>query len=500
VYAWSGAARSGSEGGGAQSTPDALAAELSRLGVSDAEFARFLEPTDAIESWAKSIAKSSAEGLPRAQALVAALRARAEAEAFVPWSLADVRREPGPLTPSDTLEALASDRARKKLYPLEVAALVLTALRSLDEPAVLVEVFSFPEQTRPLDPSGRLGYYAIGLRDQAGAVEHVVDPYGAHHDQAQQAPRQSDFTVLSDREALGAALALRAAHVQAKDPVKALKDADAAVALSPRSPTTRSARAIALLGNAGSEEAIRELQAAAQLRSDPARRHNLAVVHLATGDIESAARELDAALESSPEFASARVTRAGLLLAQRDVEGARKELAEAERIDASLAALPLVWAQYYLGLGETAQAIVHAERGVERDPEDPQPRILLARLYRVADQLEPMREQARRVVALVPPDQRDRVRNVLLQMLGPDAFGAVAPADPAAVDPAGMEPSGGGLQLGGPLEPAPRLRLGGPRKGPSLLGESSGTESGTPPASGTLRGPGATPRLQLQSP
>jgi hypothetical protein len=88
-----------------------------------------------------------------------------------------------------------------------------------------------------------------------------------------------------------------------------------------------------------------------------------------------------------------------------------------------------------------------------------------------------MRAEAARVIALVPPEQRDRVRSVLEQMLGPDAVEApgssAAPTPPDAHD----EPS---LQLGR-----------GKSKGPSLLG---GDE---PPASGTLRPAGGAPKLQL---
>lgn len=474
----------------------ALSAELARLGVADEGLAHLLEPTEEVAQWADAIASKASSGLPQAIALVVEVRKQAKVEAFVPWSLVDARNEPGPLGTGETLALLKKDRARKQLYPFEVTALVVAALRSLDQPAVMVEVYAFPDEPRPLDPSGRFGYYAVGLRDDAGALQHVLDPYQGRDSagegaapKTKQTPRQSDLRVLSDREVVGAALAIRAAHALAKDPGKALKDADAAVALAPSSPTTRSARAIALLGNAGSEEAIRELQAASQLRTDGPRRHNLAVVYLAMGDIEAADRELKAALEASPELASAHVTKAGFLLAQRDADGARKSLSDAERIDPQLSSLPLVWAQYYQSLGETAQALVQAERGVERQPEDPQPRILLAQLYRAAGQAEPMREQAKRVLTLVPPEQRDRVRTLLLQMLGADALGPVAaPAKDTAMD------------LGGSLGDGPQLQLGSSRKGPSLLGESSPTGSGEPPASGTLRGSESAPRLQLHEP
>ena len=44
------------------------------------------------------------------------------------------------------------------------------------------------------------------------------------------------------------------------------------------------------------------------------------------------------------------------MLGAGDQDGARKELGEAERLDPQLAALPLVWAQYYQVIGDSAQA------------------------------------------------------------------------------------------------------------------------------------------------
>lgn len=467
--------RAGATAARPEATPAALASELLSRGLEAKGLERALDASPEVAAWAEQIAGGVQGPLARARALVDAVRARAAADAFVPWSLADVRPGEAPLAPADTLAVLQKDKARKALYPFEVAALTVAALRSLDERAALVEVYAFPAETKPLDASGRFGYYALGVREGEGegSALHVLDPFGGRG----AAPADADRRALSDREALGAGLALAAAHALAHDPRRALKAADAAVALAPSTPTTRSARAIALLANAGSGEAERELRAAAELRNDGPRRHNLAVLYLALADYESAQRELMAAIEKNPEYASARVTLAGLLLGAGDKDGAHRELAEAERLDPQLSSIPLVWAQYYQVIGDAAQAIASAQRGVERQPEDPQPRMLLAQLYRAAGQHEAMRAEAQRVLQLVPPEQRERVRGVLEQMLGPEALGA-----PPAPDPAALEPAGGSLELG------PR-----PRKGPSLLGDE-------PPASGTLRAEEGAPKLQLQAP
>jgi len=468
------------DGTPAVAAPATLASELLSRGLEAKGLERSLDASPEVAAWAKQTAGSAQGAVARGQAIVKALRDRAAASAFVPWSLADVRAGEGPLSPADTLAVLQKDGGRKALYPFEVAALAVAALRSLDEQAELVEVFAFPAETKPLDASGRFGYYALGVRATEGGPLKVLDPFGGRSAE----PAASELRALSDREALGAALALSAAHTLAADPTRALKAADVAVALSPSTPTTRSARAIALLANAGSTEAERDLSAAAQLRNDGPRRHNLAVLHLALGDFEAAQRELVAALEKQPDFASAHVTLAGLLLGAGDKEGAHKELSDAERLDPQLSALPLVWAQYYQVIGDSAQAIASAERGVERQPEDPQPRMLLAQLYGAAGRTDAMRAEAARVIALVPPEQRDRVRSVLEQMLGPDAV------QPEGAAPGADEGSGG--TLGGALDPGPSLQLGRSKsKGPSLLG---GDE---PPASGTLRPSDGAPRLQL---
>jgi len=461
-----------------EAAPATLASELIAHGLEAKGLERSLATSPEVEAWAKTSAGGAQGALARAQAIVKAVRSRAEASAFVPWSLADVRPGEAPLPPDETLAVLQKDGGRKNLYPFEVAALAVAALRALDERAELVEVFAFPAEQKPLDASGRLGYYALGVRD--GAALHVLDPFGGRSTP----PADADRRALSDREALGAALAISAAHTLALDPTRALKAADAAVSLARSTPTTRSARAIALLANAGSDEAERELKAAAQLRNDGPRRHNLAVLYLALGDFESAQRELMAAIEKEPEFASARVTLAGLLLGAGDKDGARRELEHAERLDPLLSAIPMVWAQYYQVIGDDAQAIASAQRGVERQPEDPQPRMLLAQLYRAAGRTDEMRGEAQRVVQLVPPEQRERVRAVLEQMLGPEAL---QPAGTAAPSPA--------LDADAPGQDGPSLQLGRPSsKGPSLLG---GKE---PPASGTLRPSEGAPKLRLQEP
>jgi tetratricopeptide (TPR) repeat protein len=468
--------------------PATLASELLAHGLPAKGLERSLQASPEVEAWAKTAAGDAKGALARAQAIVKAVRARAEASAFVPWSLADVRPGEAPLQPADTLAVLQKDGARKSLYPFELAALTVAALRALDEHAVLVEVFAFPAEKRPLDASGRFGYYALGVRENEGSQLQVLDPFGGRSTP----PAEADRRALSDREGLGAALALSAAHTLALDPGRALKSADAAVALAPSTATTRSARAIALLANAGSGEAERELKAAAQLRNDGPRRHNLAVLYLALGDFESAQRELMAAIEKEPEFASARVTLAGLLLGAGDQAGARKELEHAEQLDPLLSAIPMVWAQYYQVIGDSAQALASAQRGVERQPDDPQPRMLLAQLYRAAGRVDEMRGEAQRVVQLVPPEQRERVRAVLEQMLGLEALEAPGTAAPAPDAPDALDVGADSLGAGGPS-----LQLGRTSgKGPSLLG---GDE---PPASGTSRredGAGGAPKLQLQA-
>jgi hypothetical protein len=98
---------------------------------------------------------------------------------------------------------------------------------------------------------------------------------------------------------------------------------------------------------------------------------------------------------------------------------------------------------------------------VALDPDNPQPRLLLAQLYLAAGRKDAMREQAGRALDLMPPDQRARMQTLLARMLGPEALEgaadpAAAPTSPAAADGLPEPSMTGSLKAPAPL---PKLRL-----------------------------------------
>ncbi|HMI93087.1 MAG TPA: tetratricopeptide repeat protein [Polyangiales bacterium] len=452
---------------------DDLAARAQARGLSAGGLVQLLVADAAVERFAEQAAGERTSAADKARAVVDALRKRAAAQAFVPWSLSEAR--PGaPRTAAETLAAIGKDGARLQLYPLEVAALGVAALRALDVPAMLAEAFPAAGERAPLDPSGRLGYFAIALPGEKGAAASVFDPYGGR-------AQLGEHTLLQDPEALGAALSLRAlGRLEAnEDPAAALRDSDAAVALLPTSPTVRSARGTALLLSAASEQGRAELQAAAQMRPDGPRRNNLAMIELAMGDAERATRELSQALEREPDFALGHVTLAAVHLARGERDQARAELDKAQALDPGLPSLLLSYAELHASGGQLEQAIGEAQRAVDARPGNPQARLLLARIYREAGRYDAMREQARKVLALAPAALQERTRELLKRLLGPSALDQ----DPApSADSA--EPA-----LPGVASPSDPLKLDAP-----------GAGRPTAPGPGTLQGSPAEPKLRLTEP
>jgi tetratricopeptide (TPR) repeat protein len=464
-----------------------LRRELGASGVEAGTLVRLFELSPEMERFAaRAVAgETSAEG--RARAVVKALRARASSQAFVPWSLTDPRLGPV-MTAAEVLSVISKDGARKELYPLELAALAVAALRAADVPAMLAEVHAWPSERAPLDPSGRFGYFAPALLTANGKA-HVFDVYGGRAEQAS----CSDCVVLSDVQAVGAGLALRATQrlAQNEDPALALRDADAAVKLWPSSAASRSARGAVLLANGASDLGQGELEAAAQMRPDAPRRNNLAMLYLALGDTERAAREVAQALEQQPDFASAHATLAEIHLAQGEREQARAELDKMQAIDPGSPSLPLAFAQFYAATGQNEQAIEHARRAAQARPSDPQVHLLLARIYRQAGRYEAMRTEAREVLSLSPPALTARMRELLERVLGPTALESeLEPSAPNAA-PANAakatlpEPDRLDLSQAPGLD---RSRL-------HLLDEPAGA-----PSDGTLKHTNQAPRLRLNEP
>lgn len=378
------------------------------------ELAELLAPTPAVRQFAERACAGQTTRSGRAQALVAALSARRGARAYADWSRVEPRIEP-PLTAQATLRALQHDAAERRLYPLELAALGVAALRSLDVPAMLAEVYAYPNERRPVDPSGRFGYFGIfvpeGSLPGSGALSgRVYDAYAGRS----QAPNAGDFSALNDAQAVGAALAVRAMHALriALDLDRAERDSAAALALLPGSASAHAVRAAVMLtvghpaakdGKAGRQE----LEAARELRDGAAQRTNLALNDLTHQDAVGALRELGDVLTRMPEYALAHVTRGAALLIRYDFAGARSELDSAAQWDPELAFIPQMRAQLLASEGKSDEALVEARRALALAPQDAGALFILARIEHRLGHTDDLRKHAAQIVERTPVQARE---------------------------------------------------------------------------------------------
>jgi len=483
-----------------------LRGHLRRLGVEDRVGALrdLLVAGDGIEGLGESAAGSGP--VAKGQAVVAAVRERASAGGFVRWPRSEPRETPI-LDAAAAFDRIREDGAGFRAYPLEIAAVTVAALRAEGVPAMVAEIAGFPEARAPADPSGKLGYYGVAVFPEGEpdpkATPTVLDPFEGHGE----SPAPDDVDVLTDLEAVGAAVAHRAVHaaVREGDASRAFELVEAALTLDPRSPSIRSARAAILLVGGGGENARSAFEAAAQLRPDAPRKNDLAALYLAEGDLDRAAREVGAALESRPDYAVARATLAAVHLARGELEAARAELDKAERLDPQLHNLPLYWANYYVAVRDPERAAAKALEAVERRPLEWQRRIQAARVLREVGRYDEMRRQARAALDQVPPAQKERVRQLILDpaTLGPTALDE--PLDEAmAADDLPLPELDDDLTLGGDS-----LLLGGGGNGVGVgggggasgLGASGGTPGpGLLDGEPSLGGTGAGPTLRLGDP
>jgi tetratricopeptide (TPR) repeat protein len=400
---------------------DVLIGHLRRLRVDARPVLDLLAPDEAVERLAEEATEGRRSALDKADAVYQWIRQRARQNAFVRWSLGIPRETPVGVA-RVVRTWIREDGARRRLYPLEAAALMVAALRAVDVPAMIAEAWEFPGDRAPPDPSGHFGYYLAAVYEgDAGEGEpRLYDPWGGHDVQ----PPPGRYRVLDDVQALGAALSLRALHllVRESDPARALEVSADALRMDPRSPVARSVRGAILLASGGLAEGIREFEAASQIRADAPRRQLLADVFLAQGDLAAARRELTAALEASPDHANAHASLAALHLHEADPDLAREELEIAQRLDPDLHTLPGLWAGYWASIGEFDRAVESARQAVERNPWHVQQRLLAARVYRQAGRYDEMRREARAVLERTPAGQRGDMERLIRQLLGPTAL------------------------------------------------------------------------------
>jgi tetratricopeptide (TPR) repeat protein len=448
----------------------ALASFFERSGDDVGELVRLFASSDEIEKFAEKAATGKTKAVGKTRAVVNAIRARAAKRAFVPWSLIDPR-EGRPMMAADVYKAIEKDGAARKLYPLEIAALTVAASRTIGVDAMLAEAYVFSDSDSPPDPSGRLGYFVVAVPKGDDAGYHLFDPYGGQT----ASPQTGDFEVLTDVQAVGLAISLRALYklVREHDQQSALGDSDVALRLAARSPTVRSARAVILFATGGASLGRSEMEAAAQIRDDAPRNNNLAALLVAQGELDAASKKVAMALEAQKGYASAHATLASIHFARGEQELGQAELIKAEKLDPNLPTLAMLWAHYYRSTGRLDLAIDKAQKSVRSRPGDLQARLFLATLLRQDGQYDEMRQIAREVIEEIPESQKEQMKKLIEGVLGPTALESPIEDDSDEPIPSDDEPAppdedfklGKGLKL---LDNGKQQRFGG-----SLLGSDS---------------------------
>ena len=465
-----------------------LRGHLRRLNVEAGDdLTRFMAPTDRVEAWADEVFRDASSPTDKTKALTDAIAQRVSSGRLEAWSRSRPRRTPV-VSASDLVTQLEQGEGHR-LYPLEVAALSVAALRSHGVDAMVAEIYRLPEVGTPPDPTGDVGYFVVALpRGDAagdGSADRnswtLVDVYGGH-DLSELG--EDNLRVLDDVNVHGAVLNHWARHTFAHegDFEEAFDRIESALRLDRRSAAIRSARADILLVTGGAQQALDEYEAAAQLRPDGPRRLSLAALLVESREYEDASREVAAALEQFPDYAGGHAMLAAISLARTETSDALRSLERAQELDSELPQLPLLWAQYhYFGDHDETRAAAKAHEAIDARPYDMATAIAAAQIFRLTAHYDEMRAQARRVLELAPPSQREMYEQLLPRILGPTALEEPLDSEPALepsdddedadqgfqldMDTLGHDRSGVGSSLG--LEEressgGPTLRLGDP--------------------------------------
>ncbi len=370
-------------------------------------------------------------------------------------------------TAETLLAALESSDERVKVYPLELAAAMVSLLRSQGQRAMVAEAWKLQDTGAPPDPSGLFGYFVTAVyEDDAAEPSSYFDPWGGGR------VDEASVRVLRDTEAIAAALGTESARIFSRsgDGAKALPLVQSGLELDPTSPMLRSVNATILIESGGLPQALEELESARQLRPDGPRQLNLVQLLLAqaaflrmNGEPSAAQTQFDEAqrivadvLERWPRYGRAHVMLATILLGLGDPDRALVELQSAEQMAPDSPMLWTVWAQYDLERDDSIAAAQKMKRALALDPDNWQLLIQAARVFAEAGDDALASETAAAAVERLPSEKRAEARQFLDEMLGaPSASATGAPA--------------GGLQLPEPNVGAPPVPTPGGAQEPGLI-------------------------------
>lgn len=393
------------------------------------------------------------------------IAAKMHAESL-PWALE--RPLPRELLGADQILAtLDAQDEQVRLYPLEMATAMAALLRERGLKAMVAETWEIEGARAPADPSGMFGYFvtAVYESDASEDPSAYFDVWGGRGQIALQSVR-----VLRDTEVLAAALGTEATRIFARsgDGAKALPMIGTALLLDPVSPSLRGVNATILLESGGIDDAVKEFQAAVQLRPDGPRKLNLVQLHLAQASIlemngQQAAAESEfnrgsqivaEVIDAWPRYARAHVLLASVYLGTDEPERARLELETAEALSPDAPLLWSIWAQHDLSADDPIGAATKMKRAVSLDPDNWQLRLQAARVLQGTDDDEGAKENLAAAMQMVPVEKRAEIRSFIERMMGPEALGDAPPRveDDTPSDPALMLGDPSDLRLRDPGE------------------------------------------------
>ncbi len=393
--------------------------------------------SDEVKAFAQKAARGKASDGEKAQALLDALRERVSDnhEHYISIS----PRGSKILSPSETLAALQSDDPYEP-YAFEIAALMVTACRSIGVPAVLAEVHQFANSKAPTDGSGVQGYYVAALpRGESYRRPILYDPTSGRFEDSAEAEAE----VMTDGEAVSASMTLRALWEAAHNgnASRAERLSSKALDLRSGSATALAARGtVRLLGGGGqlsAGAALEEYERALRIRPDPQRKVLAARILLAPKHPRRAEEMVRSALTEADECAAAHAILGLIHLSNQRVEEAQASLLTAEQLSPRDPHIALMWVQYHVAQQDLETAMEAAQAVVDRIPNDPQPRLMLAQILYEDARYDAAEQQFRELLRRNPDNSqlRDLLREAFEYDPAPDDLeGDAGPVRVAAVE------------------------------------------------------------------
>lgn len=411
---------------------DKLRSHLERRDVKQGEINQPFASSEKIEDFAREAIHGKAEPREKAQATMDAIRDLLDEDHELYVSISPRVEEPR--SPAETLEALRAEEPFEP-YSYELAALMVTALRSVGVPAVLAEVYQFESTSRPADPSGTLGSYVAAIpRGDGGSYRRplLYDPASGRSGESAAA----DSVVLNDVEAVSARLILEGLHAAAHagDTAEGERLTSLAVRLRSGSATAHAARGtVRLLGGGGQlsgQAALEEYERALRLRPDAQRKILVARILLALGQPARAEELVRSALDDAPEFAAAHGLMGLLYTARESFDEAAAALTRAEQLEPRDPHISMLWVQYHMAQRDLAAAADAAQAVVDRVPDDPQPRLMLAQVLWQDARYDAAREQFRELSRRHP--NNEHLLQALSELFGYDPDDDLAESEAVA--------------------------------------------------------------------